>query len=145
MVGAYVDTGVLVKNYCLEPDSPAAVALLRAEGAPLPLTHLQEAEFRNAVRLKLFRREMPVAGARGALLNFDRDIGAGFFFQPVYALPNVFRSALRLSADYTTLTGARTLDILHVAAALEIEARTFISFDERQRAVAKKAGLKVRP
>ena len=144
-MNAYFDTGILVKNYCPEPDSPAAVALLRAEDAPLPLTHFQEAEFRNAVRLKLFRREMPSAGARGALLNFTRDISEGFFVRPIYTLSTVFRRAESLSSDYTALTGARTLDILHVAAALEIEAKTFVSFDERQRAVAKKAGLKVRP
>ncbi len=35
------------------------------------------------------------------------------------------------------------MDILHVAAALEIGSRKFISFDDRQRAVAKKAGLQV--
>ncbi len=39
--------------------------------------------------------------------------------------------------------GTRTLDVMHVACACEIQANTFVSFDERQCALAKLAGLKV--
>jgi predicted nucleic acid-binding protein len=39
--------------------------------------------------------------------------------------------------------GTRTLDVMHVACACEIQADTFISFDDRQCALAKLAGLKV--
>jgi len=39
--------------------------------------------------------------------------------------------------------GTRTLDVMHVACACEIQADTFISFDERQCALAKLAELKV--
>jgi predicted nucleic acid-binding protein len=34
---------------------------------------------------------------------------------------------------------------LHVALALEAGAKTFLSFDQRQRKLAKAAGLKVKP
>ena len=36
--------------------------------------------------------------------------------------------------------GCRTLDLLHVAVALTLGVKTFVSFDERQRAVAKLGG-----
>ena len=39
--------------------------------------------------------------------------------------------------------GTRTLDVMHVACACEIQADAFISFDERQRALAKRAELTV--
>ena len=41
--------------------------------------------------------------------------------------------------------GCRTLDIIHVAAALVIGAREFVTFDGRQGAMAKQAGLAVKP
>ena len=41
--------------------------------------------------------------------------------------------------------GQRTIDLLHVAIALEAKATTFLSFDNRQRKLAKAAGLEVKP
>jgi hypothetical protein len=41
--------------------------------------------------------------------------------------------------------GCRTLDIIHVAAAIVIGAREFVTFDARQRAVAIQCGLAVKP
>ena len=37
------------------------------------------------------------------------------------------------------------IDLLHVAIALECGAQIFLSFDKRQRRLAKAAGLKVKP
>jgi len=37
--------------------------------------------------------------------------------------------------------GRRTLDLLHVACALEIGASAFLTFDKRQASLAKRAGL----
>jgi len=39
--------------------------------------------------------------------------------------------------------GTRTLDVMHVACACELQADMFVSFDERQRSLAKTAGLQV--
>ena len=44
--------------------------------------------------------------------------------------------ALALSKRYAAETGCRTLDILHVALALELNAPCFVSFDRRQRRLA---------
>ena len=145
MVGAYFDSGVLVKNYCHELNSADAISLILAEQPPLPLVHLQEAEVRNALRLKLYRRELTTATLKGALALLDEDIREGRFERPEYSTSAVYRRVETLSHRYASTTGARTLDILHVATALEIGAVRFVSFDHRQRAVAKKAGLKVLP
>lgn len=145
MVSAYFDSGVLVKNYCRELTSPQAISLILAEPLPLPLTHLQEAEIRNALRLKLFRREITSSALKGALSLLEEDIREGRFERPIHDTGSVYRRAEVLSNRHTVATGARMLDILHVAAALEIGSARFVSFDQRQRAVAKKAGLKVIP
>jgi predicted nucleic acid-binding protein len=144
-VNAYFDSSVLVKNYCHELTSPEAISLILAEPLPLPLTHLQEAEIRNALRLKLFRREMTAVTLKGSLSLLDEDIREGRFERPIYNAWAVYRRAEILSRLHASTTGARMLDILHIAAALEIEASRFVSFDQRQRAVAKSAGLKVAP
>jgi predicted nucleic acid-binding protein len=57
----------------------------------------------------------------------------------------VFDHAEFLSAAHTAVIGARSLDILHVAAASLLGARQFVSFDRRQRSLAFKAGLKILP
>ncbi len=41
------------------------------------------------------------------------------------------------------MLGCRTLDIIHVAAAIVLGAKIFITFDGRQAALAKQAGLAV--
>ena len=64
---------------------------------------------------------------------------------PGLDLEAMFHRAEGLSAKYAAETGARSLDILHVAAAVELDADAFASFDERQRAMARKAGLKLLP
>ncbi|MEJ0000295.1 MAG: type II toxin-antitoxin system VapC family toxin [Verrucomicrobiota bacterium] len=145
MVGTYFDSALLIKNYVAEPNSSDAQDLLERETPPLPLTHLQEAEIRNGIRLKTFRKEITQAEAAGALLLLEDDIRAGRLERPNYTLLSIFHRAEILSERYAMATGARTLDILHVAAAVELRCRRFVSFDERQRKVAAKAGLRVLP
>ncbi len=51
--------------------------------------------------------------------------------------------AVRLSEDFCHKIGARGFDILHVAAALELNIKDFITCDRRQATLAKAAGLDV--
>jgi hypothetical protein len=55
------------------------------------------------------------------------------------------KRATQLSDRYAPALGARSLDLLHVAAALVLEAKVFFSFDERQRKAAKSEGRRVKP
>jgi predicted nucleic acid-binding protein len=142
---AYFDTGILVKNYCNEANSRDAISLILAETPPLPLTPLQEAELRNVFRLKVFRGERSLTDLRVSLSMLDDDLREGRMERMIYDMSAVHRKAEALSEQHTCTIGTRTLDILHVAAALEIGATRFVSFDQRQRAIAKKAGLKVLP
>ena len=47
----------------------------------------------------------------------------------------------RLSALHSEKLGTRSLDVLHVGAALSLGCKTFLSFDKRQVALARNAGL----
>ncbi|MBM4156595.1 MAG: type II toxin-antitoxin system VapC family toxin [Lentisphaerae bacterium] len=51
--------------------------------------------------------------------------------------------AFRDLCQSTPRMGCRTLDILHVACALQLKPTEFLTFDHRQRKLAAHAGLKV--
>jgi len=57
----------------------------------------------------------------------------------------VTANGFELSAGYSAILGCRTLDIIHVAAAFVLGAKEFVTFDTRQGALAKQAGLVVKP
>lgn len=141
----YCDTGVLVKSYVFESNSPEAIALLDAAGLPLAFSHFHAVEIPNAIRLKRFRQEITAAQEAESLRAFQADVDAGRLAYLTYDLAAVFIRASSLSAKYSNTLGTRSLDILHVSVALEAGCEEFISFEERQRKLATKEGLKIGP
>jgi len=55
---------------------------------------------------------------------------------------DAFELCADLARRYGPKLGTRTLDSLHVACALELKAKQFWTFDERQTKLAKAVGLK---
>ena len=61
--------------------------------------------------------------------------------------PSAFSSRARVVGDYRRLAaeapklGCRTMDILHVACAIQLSVDQFVSFDNRQKKLAIAAGL----
>ncbi|HEY5892465.1 MAG TPA: hypothetical protein VIT91_04470 [Chthoniobacterales bacterium] len=105
----YVDTGILVKSNVSERNSHEADVLLFGTLPPLPLTHFQELEIRNAMRLKRGRGELSQLELEQSLRDFQEDIDAGRFERPIYDVHAVFWRAENLSARYTAETKARSL------------------------------------
>lgn len=73
------------------------------------------------------------------------DLSSGLLRCPDLDWPAIWRSCRELSDRFALATGCRTLDALHVATALILGVRVFVTFDVRQRELAREAGLKVRP
>lgn len=144
-MSTYIDTALLVKAFILEADSPETIALLESVGEPFACSHLHELEIPNAIRLKRFRGEISEAQETAAIRTFRADVEAGRFDRLAYNLSAVFIRAEQLSAKYSGETGTRSLDLWHVAAALEAGCTAFASYDARQRAVAELCGLTVIP
>ena len=142
---AYFESAVLVKLYVAEPNSSEAVRWVGHYKAALVFTPLQENETRNAIRLKAVRGKITEDELRKALRHIKDDFDAGFLDRPALDWAQVWQTAEELSARYGRETQARTLDTLHVAIACCLKIKDFISFDHRQIALAKKAGLRVRP
>ena len=144
-MNAYADTGLIVKSYVHEENSAEADAILAEVGTPLAFSHFHAVEIPNAIRLKRFRKEITPDQETAAIRAFQGDINAGRLQRPDYDLGVVFRRAEALSARHSGSLGTRSMDLLHVATALEAGCVKFISFDERQRKIAAKEGLRVIP
>jgi hypothetical protein len=107
-------------------------------------------EFRQSVRLQVYlHRQDPSKGyeprqGEQMLAHLQTDIDGGLVKVIPADWTRVHSRAERLSVRYTARSGYRALDILHVATALELGVPEFLSFDARQRALARAAGLKIK-
>lgn len=141
----YADSSFLVSCYVTDANTPQAKAHLLRAGAPLVFTALHALEVRNAFQLGVFRGLFSATDAAAALANLEADLRSGRLTGKTVNWPVALRIAARLSASYSATIGARSLDILHVAAAKALRAVEFMSFDTRQRTLAATVGLKVAP
>jgi len=139
----YLDTSSLVALYFPEEKTDRLVVHLHRHPLPLAFTWLHEVEFMNGLQLKLFRKEANATAVAATLdaLRADGDSGVLHRAQPSW--PAVFATTLRLSAAHSRSLGTRTLDLLHVSAALTLQSAEFVTGDERQARAATKEGLKV--
>jgi predicted nucleic acid-binding protein len=142
---AYFDSAIIVKLYVQEATSPDAIRLVGAYVAPYALTQWQALEVKNVIRLKTFRAEITAAEMNRSITAFEQDIATGRWQRPAYNVAIVEQKTEELSAGHSATLGCRTLDIIHVAAALVLEAKEFVTFDTRQAALAKQVGLTVKP
>jgi predicted nucleic acid-binding protein len=116
---------------------------MRQQTQSLPFTWLHQLELRNALRLRVFRREITAAQREASLNMMLADLSTGVLAAASPGLSDVMTEAERLSAVCSEKLGTRSLDILHVASALVLAATSFLTFDRRQAALARVSGLKV--
>ena len=112
---------------------------------PLPalLTTFGELEFINALRLGVFRKKLNNTQARAVYAAMRDDIRATVIaVHPV--TDEMYAQSRRMATRWTPRLGVRSLDIIHVAAALELGADSFETFDKRQKQLAEPIGLRVR-
>lgn len=144
-MSAYADTAFIVSLFLLETTSSAARrAVLRLNG-PLPLTSLAMLELQNTFNLAIARNRITPADRDALWRQFETQIRTGFFAETAIPATELHEEARRLSDRYTPTVATRTLDLLHVGAAILLGAREFYSFDERQRRAAAGEGLRLRP
>ena len=142
---AYADTSFLFSLYAQDANTARAAKIVAALAVSLVLTPLQRHELRNAFRLAAFRADITGAECQKLLETFDADIHSGALVETPVAWAEVFAEAEALSAAHTQALGSRGFDVLHVAAAVALGAKVFFTFDARQKTLAVKSGMKVRP
>jgi predicted nucleic acid-binding protein len=138
----YLDTSAFIKLYLEEEGSAQVHRLVTSQFDPLPVWHVLELEFHNALRFKVFLADMSAADA-GRLLDLYQDRKRN----GLYHTPSMDPIALHELALHMTLRtpqiGCRSLDILHVAAAHLLAAERFITADSRQAGLAQAEGIAV--
>ncbi len=145
------DTSFLCAFYLKQSNSPAAAAYAATMKEPLNVTALLVYEFRQSLRYQVWRRAanpregVALQDAQAALKQFETDLANGITVLTHCNFLEVFRRADDLSTRHTIGTGHRSFDILHVAAALQLGAREFLTFDANQRKLAVAEKLKVKP
>ncbi len=101
------------------------------------------AEMVNSISLAFFRGDINREAAKGALADLEADISAGrLHLVDLMWRPALLRAA-EISLVHTPKLGTRSLDVLHVASALALDKRVFVTYDDRQAKLAKVIGLRV--
>lgn len=136
----YADTSFFVSLYL--PDNHTEEALRRTAHHPrLWLTPLHRAEWAHAVSQHVFQRKISAREALQVRRLFEGDRAVGLWLEA--DLPEMtFELCVHLAQRHAARLGTRTLDTLHVAAALELRATQFWTFDTRQAKLAEAEGLK---
>lgn len=145
----YADTSFLCSSYRNQEHTPIADRIRESLNEPLHFTSLLEFEFLQAIELQVWlhskdktrgytRRE-----ADGMIRDWENDIATGLNRLVPFDMDAVLRRSRVLSGQTTASGGHRTLAIFHVATAVHLGAKRFLTFDDRQRALALHAGLEV--
>jgi predicted nucleic acid-binding protein len=139
----YVDPSALLKLYLKEPDSRAMTAWRARIGAPLLVTHHGRVELINGIGLAAHRGLITAQTFDAALAALDDDFSQGRYSQADLLWRATLKRAGELSREFTRTLGCRSLDVLHVASAVELGLRNFVTFDLRQQKLARAAALKL--
>lgn len=145
---AYPDTSFLCSVYRKQEHTPVALDFKATMTEPLYFTRLLEFEFVQAIRLQVWlhaqdrQKGYTAREADQMLADWETDVASGLNLLVSNDADAVLRLARSLSLQRTDAGGHRTLDILHVATAVHLGAKEFLTFDQRQRKLARYAGLK---
>ena len=140
----YPDTSFLVSLYIDEEPTHLAKLYMQTTASPLPFTPFHRLEFRTALRMRAFRKKLTIADLQLALRKSDEDLLDNILLHTPMNWSDTLREAERLGEAHLTETGVRSGDLLHVASAVVLGAREFVTFDQRQTKLARRAGLKVK-
>ena len=138
----YADPSALLKLYIHEPASAAMSAWRSRTKGALPVTPHGRLEIVNGICLAGFLKIINAEALSDAIASFDEDLAEGRYVDADILWRATLRRARELSRAHTPALGCRTLDVLHVATAIELGLRYFVTFDSRQGQLAKAAGLK---
>ena len=144
---AYPDTSFLCSLYREQVFSEQARQHRDRMSEALHATALLEFEFMQAIELQVFLHANDRTKGYGRrvaetmIAKWNEQIAK----RQVRIIPcdsgEVIRYALKLSRSHTAEGGHRSLDLLHLATAVHLGAKEFLSFDDRQVKLARKLGL----
>ena len=137
----YADTSFLIALHGNDVFTDAARAEVLSLGTALVMSDLNELEYRNALRLLCFRKLITTSELKARLASLLKDREAGRLRHQAADWPTVWSLAEAISNKRTAKEGHRMADLLHVAVAQSLGVKRFLSFDDRQRSLAKRQGM----
>ena len=142
---AYPDTSFLFSLYLKDFHSERAAAAFAAMKEPLHVTSLNHFELITAIQLSAFRKIITAKNTQAAIAAVNDDLATRALLLVPCDWAATHGRALQIAMRHTGKEGYRSFDILHVATALELGAKEFLTFDAQQAGLAKTVGLKVKP
>ncbi len=146
----YWDSSVLLKLYVPEPDSECFLSLVSRDEQPVCSSSIATVEIRCAVSRKERSGEIKPGSVTSILRKFKADCGSGRIGLVPYGEDVLARSeqVVRLAFRPPHAVIVRSLDVLLIALALLVGAKTMIATDTRLREVSLRevslqAGLKL--
>jgi predicted nucleic acid-binding protein len=106
----------------------------------LLITPFVRAEFCAAIYQQIFHRRVQSSQVDQVWREFEKDCAGGRLSRIEFP-QSAWETCSDLARRYTPTLGVRTLDSLHVACALELNAQKFWTFDDRQAKLAEAVGL----
>lgn len=148
-MSVFADTSFLFAFYFPRAASEQAVATMESLQKAVQISALVCFEFQQAVWFKVWLQTqghplgLSETAAQSALAAFELDLEQGVWAIGAVDWEVAVARAERLALDHTPRHGARALDLLHLAFALQLGATHLLSFDENQRSVALAEGMVV--
>lgn len=148
-MNTYQDTSFLCAMYRFQENSTIAASYFSSMKDALLVASPLLYEFRQSMRWQVYlNQQNPLKGfphetAQAALAMLNSNISQKILVLAPIEWAEVVSIADGLSVKYTRKTGYRAFDILHVATSLHLGAKTFLTFDKKQKELAKSEGLRV--
>lgn len=136
------DTSFLFSVYGNDANTSRAHEHLKKARASIVVSAYNGFELENALRLAEFRKLITSGDGERLIQQYRQDIDDGRIVEYPCNLAETLKKAHQLSASHTAERGHRGFDILHVAAALEMGATEFLTFDRNQSRLAQVVNLK---
>jgi predicted nucleic acid-binding protein len=142
----YADSGFVVSLYLTtEGTSAQARKEVKRASKPILLSPLSLLEIRNALNFGINRGEITGDQRDAVLVEIEAQIEKGFFRLVEASQSSIYAKAQELSNALTPTVATRSLDLMHLAAAILSNAGAFLTFDKRQAKVAMVENIVVKP
>jgi predicted nucleic acid-binding protein len=143
---AYADSSFIVALYLPQQSTPKAITWMRQYSQALPFTPWHRLEVRNAIRLAVWHQAIDPPQGKIQLKQLEDDLREVSLLSPTpIDWADVLREAEKLGAAHNQTIGCRSADLFHIAACRRLGCDTFVTFDAKQAAMGKVAGLMVKP
>jgi predicted nucleic acid-binding protein len=143
MSGIYLDSSYVLSYLMEDAHSEEARNNLKTLLRSGKISELVLLEFQTMLRRKVGINGFKTGHAERIILELEDQIKEGWFEVVKVNWDRVWQRAMGLSARNAGSLKVRSLDILHVAVAMETGHDSFWTFDERQKELAELSGLRV--